>query len=341
MGRKTFKNRAISLFLAFLMVLSVIPPGDLAYAAELLTDPPAAKPAIKLEWNPQTEFVKTGEAGKIVLNANAEGLEEGQSAKIQIALTSQETQALRQNFSDDYITETDDEKGTLSLEEFEDGTSSLNISLTRECPTVTKTLEIQTDNGITTPFSIDIAEEDVSAEVIDDQGEAVEPEITVKPGKMAVEAAYQGWMLEIAAPTEPVVLSDDGTIPDFAFTVTGTSQNRGEAGALYTASQTLEGKVSLPEGISWPEGTYTCGSDGVILAGEIPVGQIAGLPGNMTVNSLTRTDAQTLTLQLTRQAEGTPEAEMEDLALTLSFIGGAGGTGTGSDGTWTGGHRGA
>ena len=49
MGRKTFKNRAISLFLAFLMVLSVIPPGDLAYAAELLTDPPAAKPAIKLE----------------------------------------------------------------------------------------------------------------------------------------------------------------------------------------------------------------------------------------------------------------------------------------------------
>lgn len=52
-------------------------------------------------------------------------------------------------------------------------------------------------------------------------------------------------------------------------------------------------------------------------------------------------DAQTLTLQLTRQAEGTPEAEMEDLALTLSFIGGAGGTGTGSDGTWTGGHRGA
>ena len=79
----------------------------------------------------------------------------------------------------------------------------------------------------------------------------------------------------------------------------------------------------------------------MILAGEIPVGQIAGLPGNMTVNSLTRTDAQTLTLQLTRQAEGTPEAEMEDLALTLSFIGGAGGTGTGSDGTWTGGHRGA
>ena len=329
MGKRTLKTRAVSLFLVFLMVLSLIPSQDLAYAAELLTAPLTGQPSVNVTWQPAKETIQTGETGEISLQASIEQGETGgiQSAVVRISLTAQETLALenRQNFDESGKGISDEGNGTLQLVKAEDGSSVLTATLTQETPSISKTFSVQTVNGSTLPFTLDVTQEDIQTECTlteEAKAQGVKPKIAAQSAALAVSAAYQGWTVDLQAAESESVQTEDGVCPDFTFVMNAASQNRAETGSLYTGSLTFTWSLALPEGLAWPEGAYTCES-GTILADGVPVIGFTGLPQDLQVANPTRGDAQTLTFDLVRQSGEVSQQEMEDLNLTADITGGS------------------
>ena len=147
-----------------------------------------------------------------------------------------------------------------------------------------------------------------------------EPVFEKQGGKMTFQASFD-WTMNLSALTETADLqalsANDGVL---TFMFSAVSGNREETGVLCTAGQTVTFTLTLPEGISLPEGEPAYDDEsGAVSLGSTYIGALNGLPEGMVLEKLERgADGRSLTLTAARTAQSTAE-EMEDLNGTLSL----------------------
>lgn len=314
MKRKhSWTRRGISLLLAFVTALTLVPSS--AYATDMEGESGseenlgAGKPAVSVNWEPQEKEVKTGETGTVRLTAQTEGNDlPGLQTKVEITLDQKEAAAL-QEISGDQV----------DREDQSDGSARLTFTLEGTGVSLDSSLSFETEAGTTAPFQIQVDKEDIAVSVTQN-GTETEADIEKQGGTMQVAASF-AWDGSLSAETESFSPEEGG---DLAFDLSLTSANRKETGTLFTGSQEILLTLTLPESLSFLDGTYKeieTDEQKAIVNGE---GKkvLAGLPQDMEVTEVNRTDSQTLTVKMSRENPDSGR-EMEDLSaqLTVSLEG--------------------
>ncbi|MEE0786399.1 MAG: Cna B-type domain-containing protein [Oscillospiraceae bacterium] len=124
------------------------------------------------------------------------------------------------------------------------------------------------------------------------------------------------WQIELTAEkeiTDVPIADGKAVVPDMAFTLTATLLEEG-----FTKAQTVMFNLTLPEGLSLPEGQLRV-ENGKILAGNTVVAKLSGLPADAQVEL--PDDPNGVSFTVTRTDE--MDQALDEMALELTVKGGA------------------
>lgn len=323
MKRKNgWKKRTLGFTLALFMMATSVPSSLIAYASENLANGQTTDVSVK--WEPQDAQIRTGETASVKLTAdfdenNDKGIE---SAEVKIALSQEEAETLQQFYNDqgavdDSKTIVSEEGVVIGLQKSGDGGVQLCFVLDRTQPTLTQTIAIATKGKTTAPFAIKITEDDIAVSTAPSETEA--PKLEKTGGTIAVTASF-AWEMELEARNRSLDIVQG--VPDFSYLLSSDSLNIAEMGTLYTQEQKIQAKLTLPEGMSLPEGDYLYQAETEeITCQQLPIAKLTGVPKKAQIENMTRKDSRTLTFEIQRTAEQPGAAELENLSCEILFYG--------------------
>ncbi len=250
-------------------------------------------PQLSLRW-------EAGQNGtSILLSAELDPFREDTAATVAITLDAEEFQALSQPLPDGITAEAAETGGELRFV-LDSNTPSLSAELSFAAG-----IAVEVNAG---DVEVTFAGEGTGESGWDFQGDALLP------------AEETGWQLETTGPETELEWSIQNP-EDIVFSVVTEPENA-EA-AANTASQSVELTATLPAMLAFPAGeaAYDAAAQQITLGG-VPVVGFAGLPGQITVEELSREDDQTLRFTLTQEGESLSALEVQvtvfGRALTLA-----------------------
>lgn len=275
-----------------------------------------------ISWVPVKAAVPAGEEGAVHLEARLG--EAASKAHVDIKLTAQEAEALRQfrdgegRLVDGDTLESSGGGVEITLELSDDGGAMLSFTLDKagNKAELQHTFTFQVPNGVSAPFRISVGD-DISVE----SDENPNPVLSMQVQAMNITAEYRGWQAAVEGPQAELQPEADGALPDFTFAFSASAlTGEGENGVIYTKEQKALLSLALPEGVSLPEGEPEYENNAVTIGGR-PVAALDGLPEGAVVTPTLENGV--LALAVTRTAAQPQSAEMGNMRLSLAFTGAA------------------
>ena len=322
MKRVSFSRHVLIFILAFAVVINMVPIyGIQAANAE-------GQSSLIIQWEPAQETLDASDTGSVILTA---ALQDGPDARAQIKLSAQEAAMLFDFWDDDGSLKenvTAETGQALSLRADDDGNYILEFSVDENNPNLSATLSISAKGDNQSASAVlEVSEDDISA-ICESSGDTVPVEYT--GGTVTFNVPF-GWTADIGSDTEnPALIISNGVLQDYTAGINIAPIENQER--IYTKSQEINISVKISGGgqLVLPEGRYECiGSDGILTV-TAEGKEILSLTGISDENKVTvsRTDAHTLSLTITRTNDDLTGEDLSALDILLQLNGEAIKTGT-------------